>query len=145
LVNGLMVVGLQVPVAALLRKFAPLKVIALAALVYAGSYFMVGQVNSLGAMVALMVGITTAEILEAPTVTTFISMLAPQGRTGVYMGLLGLITHLGWTVGPLVGGLLLDAWADPRWMWASISLLAVFSALGFLEIERWRGRLTGSV
>jgi MFS family permease len=62
--------------------------------------------------------------------------LAPEGRIGRYMGIYGFAVTAGWSLGPLVGGLLLD-WAKPNfiYMWAAMGVLAIVAAIGFCSLE----------
>jgi MFS family permease len=53
------------------------------------------------------------------------------------MGIYGFAVTAGWSLGPLLGGLLLD-WAKPEfiYMWAVISGLALTVAVGFAFMAR---------
>jgi len=53
------------------------------------------------------------------------------------MGLFGLGQTVGIAIGPLLGGILLDAFpSDLRFVWAPIALIAVIAAVGY----RWWAR-----
>jgi len=53
------------------------------------------------------------------------------------MGLFGLGQTVGIAMGPLLGGILLDAFpSDLRFVWAPIALIAVIAAVGY----RWWAR-----
>jgi MFS family permease len=76
--------------------------------------------------------ITTGEIIHAPITLSVIGELAPSDQRGRYMGLFGLSQTIGIAVGPLVGGLLLDAFPlNPELVWAPIASIALIAALGY--------------
>jgi MFS family permease len=69
-----------------------------------------------------------------------IGELAPQDQRGRYMGFFGLSETLGISAGPLVGGLLLDAFPfDLRLVWGPIASIALVAAVGYyLWARRFR-------
>lgn len=143
LLNGGMVVVLQMALTRRTSRFGSLEVLALSAGVYAVGYFLMGLAGSFGAMLAAMAVVTTAEMMGAPTATAYVSSLAPPGRTGAYMGTFGLVVHLGWTGGPLVGGVMMDAMPEPVWAWAAVSGLALAAGFGFLRLRGQEGARGG--
>jgi MFS family permease len=55
------------------------------------------------------------------------------------MGVFGLFNSFGWSIGPLVGGVLLDvATGRPLLVWGAIAGLAFLAAIGFRDL---RGRI----
>ena len=51
------------------------------------------------------------------------------------MGFFGLSQTLGVSLGPLLGGVLLDTFpTDPRYIWGTIAFVAFVAAVGF---QRW--------
>jgi MFS family permease len=64
--------------------------------------------------------------------------LAPEGRTGRYMGVQGFFLTAGWSLGPLYGGVFLDVFKD-QWSvaWLTIASLAIVAAIGYFWYARW--------
>jgi MFS family permease len=63
--------------------------------------------------------------------------LSPEDKRGRYMGLFGLSQTIGIAVGPLLGGVLIDAFpSNPELIWAPIALIAFIAAIGYF----WWGR-----
>jgi MFS family permease len=136
--NGFMVVAFQLPVTRALRKWRLVDAVILGAFVYAVAFQSLAFAASYAAILAGMAAITTAELIATPPLTALVSLLAPEGRMGRYMGAYSLLASFSWSVGPFVGGLLLDLWIDrPGLLWFPVAMLALAAALGFL---RNRGR-----
>jgi MFS family permease len=138
--NAAMVATMLIFVSRWLRHVNPLKAMIAASVVYAAGYFLVGQATGMISMIFAMAVITSAEMLEAPTAAAHVSRLAPTGKTGIYMGALNLTMHLGWTTGPLLGGILLDNLAAPVQMWNTVAAMAICAALGFAMLLYISGR-----
>lgn len=136
MINGGMVATLQVLVTRWTARRSDLTMMGLAGVLYGVGYGSVGLANGWWALAGAMAVITIAEMIEMPTAASYVSSLAPEGRLGGYMGAHNLALHLGWTTGPLLGGLLLDHMPDPQPAWAIIAAVAVVSAAGFRLLGR---------
>lgn len=135
--NGLMVVALQIPITNLMRKRKLTTQLALGALMYAFGYGSVGILTGFHFFVFAIMVVTLGEILMSPPSLTLTSQLAPEGRTGRYMGIYGFFVSSGWSFGPLYGGIVLDRLGNhPAIAWVAISSLALFSGLLYL----WFGK-----
>jgi MFS family permease len=144
--NGLLVVVFQTLVTRLLSRFPIVLVQSVGSLAYAGSYFLVSQAGSFAALVALMTGITVAEMAVTPGTVTVVSHMAPPERMGSYMGVFGLFSNAAWSLGPFLGGILLDLFpSDPVKLWASVSVLGIAAAALFTTFRRRFGDLPGRV
>jgi MFS family permease len=139
--NGVMVASLLVVVAGWLKNYNPLRVITIAALLYGTGYLIVGFAPNMLTMIGAVAIVTIAEIIETPIASAYVSSLAPEGMTGIYMGSFSLTMHLGWTVGPLLGGFVMDHTVQPESVWLVISGVALTAAVGFFVIGRLEGKL----
>lgn len=136
-INGLMVVFLQFPVSAALKRFPLTKQLAAGALVYAIGYSSVGFASGFAFLVACMIVITLAEIMVSPASLTLVANLSSTGKYGRHMGLYGFFNMAGWSFGPTVGGALLDIFdTQPHLMWLTISQLAVAACILFVVFGR---------
>lgn len=130
-VNGLMVAIFQMLVTRLTHRWDPLWALLVAGGFYGGGYLLVGWSVNLTMLTVSVVIITVGEMIESPTAAAFVSRLAPPQRLGEYMGAYNMGLHLGWTIGPLLGGILLD-WASAPWQpWVILAALAITSGSGF--------------
>ncbi|SYZ73468.1 putative Major facilitator family transporter [Candidatus Zixiibacteriota bacterium] len=130
--NGLMVTFLQLPTTRLLHRVRLTNQLALGSIIYACGFFLIGLTHVYAFYVTAFVLITMAENCVSPPALSIAANLAPEGRIGRYMGIYGFAVTGGWSLGPLLGGLLLD-WAKPNfmYMWGIISLMVLLAAVGF--------------
>jgi MFS family permease len=120
--NGLIVIFFQYPMTLALRR----------SLLYALGYLSLGWITQFGWALGAMAVITAGEIIHAPVTLSVIGELSPRDQRGRYMGLYGLSETIGIAIGPLLGGILLDAFpSDLRLVWAPIALLALIAAMGY--------------
>jgi MFS family permease len=79
-----------------------------------------------------MIMVTVGEVVMSPAALTLTSALAPEGRTGRYMGVFGFFVTAGWSLGPLYGGFFLDQFQHNFALaWVLIASLALVSAVGY--------------
>jgi MFS family permease len=115
-----------------LSRLAKFRALILGSLLYAFGYLALGWIRQFGWALGAMAIITTGEIIHAPITLSVIGELAPSDQRGRYMGLFGLSQTVGIAVGPLLGGVLIDAFPlDPRLVWAPIASVALIAALGY--------------
>jgi MFS family permease len=134
--NGFMVVVLQVPITRALRPLSLIGALMLGSLLYSAAFFGLAFAGTYPHLIAGMVAITVAELIVSPPSVALVSLIAPPERTGRYMGLLSLTTSFGWSIGPFVGGLLLDAWIGrPMLLWGTIASFSAVAAAGFWRVR----------
>jgi len=137
--NGIVVVLFQWPAAFIAAKIGIRRALIAGSLFFAAGYFAVGLVHSYTLLLLLMVVITTGEVFFSPSATTAVANMAPETRTGRYMGFFGLAEASGWSAGPFIGGFLYDAYAHtPIILWGAISGLGLIAAAGFTLTGRNR-------
>jgi MFS family permease len=135
--NGLIVVFFQYPVTAALRHAAKFRALILGSLLYVFGYLSLGWITQFGWALVAMAVITGGEIIHAPVSLSVIGELSPEDKRGRYMGLFGLSQTIGIAVGPLIGGVLIDAFPfNYVLIWAPIALVAFIAAIGYY----WWGR-----
>lgn len=133
--NGLMVVVFQYPVARLVDWMGRVRSLVLGSLLYGLGYLSFGWVGSFGWGIGAIAVVTAGEVVFAPTTLAVVGELAPYEWRGRYMGFFGLSQTLGISLGPLVGGVLLDAFPTrPLFIWGAIGACSLLAALGF---HRW--------
>jgi MFS family permease len=130
--NGLIVVLFQYPVAYKLGNAIKSRVLIIGSLLYTLGYLVFGWAGGFAWAVIAIVVITIGEIIHAPTSLAVAGELAPYKYIGRYMGIFGLTQILGISIGPLLGGILLDAFpAAPFAIWGIIASLGVLAASGY--------------
>ncbi len=135
-INGIIVVALQLPLARFIVRFRMTTVTAVGALVYAAGYFSVAFASDFWMLAGSMVVITMGEVITSPSSMNLVANLSPENERGRYMGIFGLFTSTGWSLGPFVGGILYDAFnTEPYLLWGGVSLFAIVSAIGYFAMR----------
>ena len=130
--NGLIVIFFQYPMTLALKRLAKFRALILGSLLYGFGYLSLGWITQFGWALGAMAIITAGEIIHAPVTLSVIGELSPQDQRGRYMGLFGLSQTIGMSMGPLLGGILLDAFPfDSKLVWAPIALIALIAAVGY--------------
>ncbi len=79
--------------------------------------------------------IATGELIVFPSSMNLVANLSPEAERGRYMGTFGLLLASGWSMGPFVGGLLIDTVIDvPVLMWGVISAFGIVAAAGYVVL-----------
>ena len=145
-INGLLVVLLQLPVSRFIARYRMTTVVAFGALVYAIGYFSVAFTYDFATLTIAMVIITMGEIVSSPSSMNLVANLSPENERGRFMGIFGLFTNSGWSLGPFVGGLLFDAFkVEPLLLWGGVASFGIISAIGFLVLRRFINESTDRV
>lgn len=140
--NGLMVVFLQFPAVRFTNSMRLTTALALGSALYGIGYGMMGLGGGMGLLMLSMFVVTSGEIVATPPSQQLASNFSTESTRGRYMGIYGLFNSFGWSLGPLVGGVLLDTLPGrPMMVWGAIALLAFLAVLGYLDL---RGRLEPS-
>ncbi|MCF8050185.1 MAG: MFS transporter [Desulfobacterales bacterium] len=135
--NGLMVVALQIPITRGMSRVSLTSQMALGALIYAAGYTSIGFCDRFGLFVPAVAVITFGEIIMSPAALALTSRLAPEHRTGRYMGIFGFAVAAGWSFGPLIGGTILDVFGHIHPLaWSLIASMAMVPAVGYWVFAR---------
>lgn len=136
-INGLMVVLLQFPIARCLGRFRMSRALVMGAVVYAVGYFLVGIAPAFIFMALCMTIITLGELIVSPSSMNLVAKLSPENERGRYMGVFGLSGAMGWSLGPFIGGVLIDTVVDrPLLLWGTIALISIIAAAVYAALGR---------
>ena len=130
--NGTLVLILQIPLVAMLKKFKmPIFMQLIAGmLLYAAGYFQLGFAGGAVALVIAVTVVTIGEIIVQPALYTAVSSETREGNTGRMMSISSLMRGVGYSVGPWVGGQLFTRCSGIM-TWSVLSSFAIFSAMAF--------------
>jgi MFS family permease len=135
LVNSLLIIGAQLPVARAVEGHRRSRALALMASLFAICWlFVLGA--SVGGYPLLLAGIailSAGECIYDSVRTPLIADLAPDGLTGRYLASAGFSWQLGFIVGPLIGATLLAV--EPLSLWIVASLVCSVAAVAALRLE----------
>lgn len=135
--NGLMVVFLQFPAVRLTASMRLTTALAMGAVLYGIGYGMMGLESGFAFLSVAMFVTTIGEIVATPPSLNLVANFSGESTRGRYMGIYGLFNSFGWSIGPLVGGILLDlSYGRPMLLWGTIMGIALLAALGYLDVRR---------
>ena len=135
--NGIIVIFLQLPMARYVNKFRMTHVLVVGGILYAIGYFIIGWASSLWILVASMIIISMGENITSPPSINLVANISSEHDRGRYMGVAGIFQTFGWSIGPLVGGILYDSLIDkPVILWSSIATVSLISVFGFTWISK---------
>ena len=89
------------------------------------SFIVVAFAEDYTMFVTAMVILTFGEMFVWPAVPTIASQLAPKGREGFYQGIVNSMATVGRMIGPLIGGVLVEAHGTPAMILILASLIFV--------------------
>jgi MFS family permease len=142
--NAAMVVLLQFWMTRKLGPYPPMLVMALGVVFYAIGFGMFGFSNSLAFLAVAMVIITLGELIAAPVAQAVAARFAPQDMRGRYLAMFNFSWALPFAIGPYLAGWTWDNVA-PQWIWYGAIVVGLFSAFGYLALQRVVGKKIGTV
>ncbi len=137
-INRIVIIFLQFPGIALIRKMKLTSALALGAVLVSLGYVIIMFAQNFACLAFAILIFTFGEIFITPTGSTLTSNWAPLKERGRYMGVYGIFQSFGRSFGPFYGGFLLDAFIhEPLVLWGIIAAIGLISAVGFYSL-RWR-------
>jgi MFS family permease len=135
--NGLMVVFFQFPMVRALAPYRMTTALVAGSILYAAGYAMMGLGHHRALLLTSMFVVTLGEIVTTPASMNLVANFSTAELRGRYMGVYGLFNSFGWSMGPLIGGVLLDfAAGRSMLLWAPIGGLALVATAGYWDLRR---------
>jgi MFS family permease len=135
--NGLVVVFLQFPAVRATASLRLTTALVAGALLYGVGYGMMGVGTGFALLFTAMFVVSLGEIVATPPSLSLAANFADERSRGRYMGIYGLFNSFGWSIGPLVGGVLLDLnQGRPLVLWGTIAVLAAVASAGFAWLRK---------
>jgi len=133
--NGVLIVLLQIPTAAVVTRFDRGTMVSLAA-VMTGIGFGMHMIADRAWMFAAAIAVwTLGEMMFSPLTPAIVADLAPVHLRGRYMGVWGTSYAGANMIGAPFGGLVLEKWGG-RVLWTSCMVLCTISAVGYASLRR---------
>lgn len=131
--NGFMVLALQIPIVALMKKIKVPVVgqLLIGTLLYSIGYFHLGFAGGAWAIALAVVVVTLGEIAIQPALYTAVSAHTVKENAGMIFSVNSLMRGIGYAVGPWIGGQLFGI-CGPIGLWGILSLFAIIAAVFFL-------------
>ena len=126
-INGVLIVAVQPVIRPILKRWEnKLKHQLVLGMILMGiSYGVVYFAEDFTFFAVAMVLLTLGEVFFTPVLPTIANKLAPKGRKGFYQGVVNAMTALGRTIGPLVGGIMVDLYGMQMLMFIFVILFAL--------------------
>src|SRR5262249_45088434 len=138
-INGRVVLVLQVPALALIRRLGIGVVLPWSSFLDALGFAVIGLASGLAGGALSMVILTCAEVLFDPSQQTAIAEVADPARRGRAFGVVGFVSTIGIAFAPLLGGRLFDAIGDHHVaMWLAIRTIGAGQTACFTAFVRPR-------
>lgn len=146
MLNGLLVLVLQLPAVALIGRLTSRRAMVAGSLLYIAAFIGFGQANAIAGIAAAIGVLTCGEVLLAPAQQAVAAELSDRQRYGRAFGMLGTVQMLGVAVAPLVGGVAYDLLgADGPAMWGTLAIApALMVAVFAWFARRSRRQVLGS-
>lgn len=126
-VNGLLIVGTELGVVSVTRRFRPRPVMALGIFVAGLGFALLGASGAFPLMVGAVIVWTVGEMTFAPVSGAYIGDVAPEAMRGRYFGAWGLVHSLALVLAPAIGA---AAFArNPAALWTGCVVVAAVGAL----------------
>ena len=141
LVNTLVVVFAQLPIAHQLEGRRRMPALALMTVLWAGAWLIVLACGATLESLAAAAGFAVAalvfgfgECFQGPTQGALVADLAPPRLRGRYMALSTVSWEIGFVIGPGIGGFILDH--QPLALWPLAAAVCLLAGVGALALER---------
>lgn len=131
--NGLLIIAGQPLIAPVIKRMEN-KVkqqIVLGLIIFIISYVVTSFAASFMVFIIGMVILSLGEMFVWPAVPTIAAQLAPEGRLGVYQGIVNSTATLGRAIGPLFGGVIVDMYGMTTMFYVMVGLLLI----GFVFVK----------
>jgi predicted MFS family arabinose efflux permease len=128
LVNGLMVVAMQVPLAWLLKHFSNKATAWMGTLLLCGGFALLPLGSSFSLALLSLAIWTLGEIMLYPPLIAMVMRRAQQGRSGEYLGIYHGVSSFALLLSPVIGGTIYAAWS-PAALWIGCGVVGVIAAI----------------
>ena len=126
--NTLMIVALEVPLNTAMALWSHRRTLTLGALLYAIGFGSFAFDTRPGQIFVSVVIWTFGEMILLPGSSAYAAEIAPPGRRGEYMGLYTMSFSIAFSLGPILGAVLLQRWG-PHGLWGVAFISGCISAL----------------
>jgi MFS family permease len=135
-ISGVLIIVFQYPISHAMTRYGR-KALILGCLFYAAGFLSLAWIKSFMPAVGSIVIMVTGEMLFVPSSMAVVGQMSGPDDKGKSMGFYGLCSTMGFSLGPLLGGFLLDKYPQtPLFLWGPIALCSFIAAFGFTI---WRG------
>ena len=112
-INPLMIIFLVIPISWIVNRYMRrLTSITLGMLIGGAGLYFAGSSMAIYTCVLGIMCFSIGEMLSSPKMQEYLAVIAPEGKTALYMGYANIPTAIGWIYGAFLGGKLYGAFGD---------------------------------
>lgn len=142
-ISGILIIIFQYPISHGVASHAR-KALVLGCLFYSAGFLSLTWIKSFMPAVGSIAIMVIGEMLFVPSSMAVVGQMSGPEEKGKSMGFYGLCSTMGFSLGPLLGGFLLDKYpGTPLFLWGPIALCSFIAAFGFAVLKGY-GRNTAS-
>ncbi len=132
-ISGIIIIVFQFPIAAYIEKIGIGKSLFLGGFLHGAGFLLFTWITGFTPAIAAVAIIVTGEMFFLPTIMAVIGKISRPEDRAKNMGFFGLFSAFGSSMGPLLGGYLMDTFPDrPLFLWGPIALAAFMASFGFV-------------
>ncbi|MBW2732663.1 MAG: MFS transporter [Deltaproteobacteria bacterium] len=135
--NSLLIVLLVVPVSWLVRKMRTLSAMLIGMLMATAGVLVAGATPNGWMLLIGIAGFSLGEMLTGPKKQEYLGLIAPPGKTGLYLGYVNIPVGLGVGIGSKLAGSLYGNWGEK----ASLALKYLMEHTPFGRGRNWDGSM----
>jgi dipeptide/tripeptide permease len=143
-VDAWTLIVLTVPMAALVRRWRPIRAMTAGFFVASCSWLIIAAFQTWQAVAVAMAVFALGEAMQAPRFYEYVADLAPREQVGTFMGFAFLPVAIGSVIGGALGGSLVQRFvrgsAHPEAMWWTISGIGFAATVAMLLYDRFVGK-----
>ena len=133
-INAAMVVLMQFPITRRIEKLPPMLMMALGTILIGFGLGMYGLVGTYSLFVVAMAILTIGEMVAIPISNAVVASFAPEEMRGRYNFIYGNSWAIGFGIGPILAGLLMDG-GNPDLLWAACAVIGTLAAGLFVYLH----------
>ncbi len=133
--NGVVVISLTPLLVHWMRKMQPLSAMAIGGVLFTASYFTLGASRVFPLFLFAIFVFSAGEVTFTILQSVFIASQTPSSHRGRISATVSLIAGAGWSVGPVVSGLIAQT-TSASFTWNAVGVVMVFAVVGLLLLKR---------
>lgn len=132
--NGILVVLMQYPVSRTIQKIGVARGYFLGLLFFSIGVLSFSLDSTLAQFIISETIMTFGEDFLDPSGSTIVSTISPDERIGENMGVFNSFNAVGYSMGPLIGGIVISLTLNPYFIWSIVSLPGFLAVLIYVTI-----------
>jgi MFS family permease len=130
--NGILVVLMQYPVTRAIHRIGAARGYVVGLLFFSIGVFSFAFDSSILQFIGSEAVMTFGEDFLDPSGSSIVANLSPEKRLGEHMGVFNSFNAIGYSMGPLIGGMIISVTLNPYYIWSVVSLPGFIAVLIYM-------------